>query len=98
GHALVSTGDPNDARAAVRELTTVTQREPETPEYYQYLARAYGAINDEGMAALSAAQGYAISGQQEEARRLARRAKNVLKQGTPAWNKADEILSQPNQT
>jgi predicted Zn-dependent protease len=98
GHALVSTGDVNDARAAIRELTTVTQREPDTPDYYQYLSRAYGAIGDEPMAALSAAQGYAASGQQEEARRLARRAKNGLKEGTPAWNKADEILNQPRQS
>jgi predicted Zn-dependent protease len=98
GHALVSTGDANDARAAIKELTTVTQREQDSPEFFQYLARAYGAVGDEPMAALSAAQGYAISGQQEEAWRLARRAKAGLKQGTPAWNKADEILSQPRQS
>lgn len=98
GHALVSTGDPKDARAAIRELTTVTQREPESPDYFQYLSRAYGAVGDEPMAALSAAQGYALSGQQEEARRLARRARNGLKEGTPAWHKADEILNQPKQS
>jgi predicted Zn-dependent protease len=98
GHALVSTGDVNDARAAIRELTTVTQREPDTPDYFQHLARAYGAVGDEGMAALSAAQGFSAAGQQDDARRLARRAKNALKQGTPAWNKADEILTQPNQS
>ncbi len=98
GHALVSTGDINDARAAIRELTTVTQREQDAPEYFQHLARAYGAVGDEPMAALSAAQGFAISGQQEEAWRLARRAKAGLKPGTPAWNKADEILSQPRQS
>jgi predicted Zn-dependent protease len=98
GHALVSTGDPNDARSAIKELTTVTQREQDSPDYFQHLARAYGAVGDEPMAALSAAQGYAMSGQQEEAWRLARRAKAGLKQGTPAWNKADEILGQPKQS
>jgi predicted Zn-dependent protease len=98
GHALVSTGDVNDARTAIRELTTVTQREPDAPDYYQYLSRAYGAVGDEPMAALSAAQGYILSGQREEARRLARRARNGLKQGSPAWQKADEILNQPSQT
>jgi predicted Zn-dependent protease len=98
GHALVSTGDPNDARAAIRELTTLTQREPDAPDYFQHLSRAYGAIGDEPMAALSAAQGFVISGQQDEARRLARRAKNGLKEGSPAWQKADEILNQPKQS
>ncbi len=98
GHALVSTGDPKDAQAAIRELTTASQREPETPEYFQYLARAYGVVGNEGMAALSAAQGFAIMGQRDEARRLARRAREALKPGTPAWNKADEIFNMPSQS
>jgi predicted Zn-dependent protease len=98
GHALVSTGDPRDADAAIKELTTATQREPETPEYFQYLARAYGAKGNDAMAALSAAQGYALTGEKDEARRMARRAKGGLKEGTPAWNRADEILNQPNQS
>jgi predicted Zn-dependent protease len=98
GHALVSTGDPKDADAAIRELTTATQREPDTPEYFQYLARAYGARGNDGMAALSAAQGFMLTGQKDEARRLARRAMGALPKGTPAWNKADEIMNQPDQS
>jgi predicted Zn-dependent protease len=95
GHALVSTGDVKDAGSAIKELTTASQRDTDSPEPYQHLARAYSTIGNEGMAALSAAQGYALGGAQEEAWRLARRAKAALKEGTPAWNKADEILAQP---
>jgi predicted Zn-dependent protease len=98
GHALVSTGDVKDADAAIKELTTVTQRETDSPDAFQYLARAYAAKGNEGMAALSAAQGYAVAGQAEEAKRLARRAKQTLKQGTPAWLKADDIVNQPSQS
>jgi len=98
GHALVSTGDARDADAAIRELTTVTQRDPEMADAFQYLARAYGAKGDDGMAALSAAQGYAISGQQDEAKRLARRAKQSLPQNSPGWLKADDIVNQPSQS
>ena len=98
GQALVSTGDVRDADAAIKELTTATQRDPENADTYQFLARAYGAKNNEPMAALSAALGYAISGQQEEAKRLARRAKAGLKEGSPAWLKADDIINQPSQT
>jgi predicted Zn-dependent protease len=98
GHALVSTGDPKDADAAIKELVTVTQRDQDSPDAFQYLARAYAAKGNDAMAALSAAQGYAISGQQEEAKRLARRAKTGLKEGTPAWLKADDIINQPSQS
>jgi predicted Zn-dependent protease len=98
GHALVSTGDARDADAAIRELTAVTQRDPEAADAFQHLARAYGAKGDDGMAALSAAQGYAVAGQQDEAKRLARRAKQALKQGSPAWLKADDIINQPPQS
>jgi predicted Zn-dependent protease len=98
GHALVSTGDPRDAEAAIRELTAVTQRDPENADAFQFLARAHGAKGDEGMAALAAAQGYAAAGQQDEAKRLARRAKQALKEGSPAWLKADDIINQPSQS
>ncbi len=98
GHALVSTGDPKDAEAAIKELTTATQRDPDATDAYQYLARAYAARGNDAMAALSAAQGYALTGQQDEAKRLARRARQGLKEGTPAWQKADEIVNQPSQS
>jgi len=98
GHALVATGEIANADAAIRELTTVTQREPESADAFQHLARAWGMKGDESMAALAAAQGYAISGQGDEAKRLARRAKQGLKQGTPAWLKADDIVNQPPQS
>jgi predicted Zn-dependent protease len=97
GHALVSTGDARDADKAIRELTTVTQRDPESADAFTYLARAYGAKGNDAMAALSAAQAASLTGQREEARRLARRAMNGLPQGSAAWNKADEIFNQAPQ-
>ncbi len=98
GHALVSTGDAKDADAAIRELTTASQRDPDSPDTFAFLARAYAARGNDAMAALSAAQGFILSGKQEEARRLARRAKTGLKEGTPAWMKADDIVNQPKQS
>jgi predicted Zn-dependent protease len=98
GHALVSTGDARDADAAIRELTTASQRDPDSPDTFAFLARAYAAKGNDAMAALSAAQGFILEGKQEEAKRLARRAKTGLKEGSPAWNKADDIISQPKQS
>ena len=94
GHALVSTGSLADVDAAIKELTTASQRDPDSPDTFQYLARAHAAKGNDAMAALAAAQGYALGGKAEEAKRLARRAKTGLKEGTPAWLKADEIMNQ----
>jgi predicted Zn-dependent protease len=94
GHALVSTGDVKDADAAIKELTTASQRDPESPESFQHLARAYSTKGNEPMAALSGAQSAALTGLKEEARRMARRAMEGLKPGTASWNKADEIFNQ----
>ncbi len=98
GHALVSTGDVKDAEAAIKELNAAVQRDDSMPEAYQYLARAHAAKGDDPMAALAAAQGYMIAGQQDEARRLARRAKTGLKEGSPAWQRADDIVNQQKQS
>lgn len=97
GHALVSTGDRKDAEAAVKELTTVTQRDPETPEHFQHLARAHGTLGNEGLAALASANASVLSGKQEDARRLARRAQTLLPAQSAGWQRADEIIHQPNQ-
>jgi predicted Zn-dependent protease len=93
GHALVSTGNLADVDEAIKELTTASQREPDSADTFQYLARAHAAKGNDAMASLAAAQGYVLDGKQEEAKRLARRAKTGLKEGTPAWLKADDIMN-----
>lgn len=92
GHALVASGDGKLLDEAIRELTAATQRDPDAADAFQVLARAHAAKGNEPQAALAAAQGYFIAGQYEEARRLARRAMAGLREGTPGWNKADEIF------
>jgi predicted Zn-dependent protease len=42
GHALVAANDPRLLDEAIRELSNVTQREPEESEPFQHLATAYG--------------------------------------------------------
>jgi predicted Zn-dependent protease len=93
GHALVSTGNLADVDSAIKELTTASQRDPDSPDTFQYLARAHAAKGNDAMASLAAAQGYVLGGKPEEAKRLARRAKTGLKEGTPAWLKADDIMN-----
>jgi predicted Zn-dependent protease len=97
GHALVSTGDKKDAEVAVRELTTASQRDPETPEYFEHMARAHGTLGNEGLAALASAQALVLNGKQDDARRLARRAQALVPAKSAAWQRADEIIHQPSQ-
>jgi predicted Zn-dependent protease len=93
GHALVASGDRANLDAAVRELTAVTQRDPDNTEAFRHLAQAHAARGQEPLAALAAAQGYMASGQFAEARRQARRAQAGLTERSPAWLKADDIIN-----
>jgi predicted Zn-dependent protease len=94
GHALVATDNPRFMDEAIRELANATGRDPENYEGFQYLAQAYGRKGDEGNAALAAARAALIAGQNEEARRLARRAMGILPAGTPGHRLATDIFEQ----
>ena len=93
GHALVSTGDPRDARQAVRQLNRAAQQEPQNAAAFQFLAMAYDRQGNRPMAQLSAAQAMFLAGRYVEARTQAARAKRQLKPRSPAWLKADDILA-----
>lgn len=94
GHALVATDNPRFVDEAIKELANATGRDPENFEGFSYLAQAYGRKGDEGNAALAAARAALISGQNEEARRLARRAMGLLPAGTPGHRLATDIFEQ----
>jgi predicted Zn-dependent protease len=60
---------------------------------YHSLARAYALLNDIPMAQLATAQGLFAEGNYIEARAQAGRAQAKLKTGSPAWLRADDIVS-----
>lgn len=93
GHALVATGDPRSAREAIGHLNRATQQEPENASAFQFLAMAYDRQGNQPMAQLAAAQAIFLAGRYVEARTQAARAKRQLKPRSPAWLKADDILS-----
>lgn len=92
GHALVSTEDAKLMDEAIRVLSGAAVREPEAPEAYRHLSTAYARKNNIAMAEVSAAQYFFNSGQYQEARQQADRAKNKLPVGSPSWLKAEQIL------
>ncbi|WP_147707393.1 M48 family metalloprotease [Microvirga massiliensis] len=90
GQALLATGD---ADAAIRELSITTQREPESPDGFRFLAMAYGRKGDIGRAELASAQAFFNSADLRNAQTQASRAMAKLKPGSPAYLKAEDILN-----
>ena len=93
GQALVAAGNKANVDEAVQTLTVALQADPEIPVGFRALARAYALQNNIPMAELATAQGLFASGDFKEAKLHAARAQANLKTGTPAWLRADDIVS-----
>ena len=93
GQALIATNNTKNAEEAVPLLRTALSREPESPDAYAQLAMAYGRKGDLAQADLAAAQAAFTRGDVRTARQLASRAKTRLPVGSPAWVRADDIVS-----
>ena len=63
------------------------------PVGWRTLARAYALKGDLPMAELATAEELFVNGNFKEARIHATRAQERLKPGSPAWLRADDILS-----
>lgn len=93
GNALVATGNTANLDEAIRELTKGLNSEPQVSIGYRALARAHAMRNDIALAELATAQGYLIDGAVKDAKRHAARAQAKLKPNSPAWLRADDIVS-----
>jgi predicted Zn-dependent protease len=93
GQALVATNNPKNADEAIATLRNALAREPDAPGAYSQLAMAYGRKGDLGEADLASAQAAFTRGDVKTARELAARAKTRLPVGSPAWVRADDIVS-----
>ncbi len=93
GQALVATDNKGVVNEAIKNLTIGLQQEPDVPIGFRNLARAYAMKGDIPMAELATAQGYFANGQVKDAKIHAERAQAKLKRGTPAWLRADDIVS-----
>jgi predicted Zn-dependent protease len=91
--ALLATNNKGVAGEAVGLLNSALRHEPEMPEAYTQLAMAYGRKGDLAHADLASAQAAFTRGDTKTARQLAERAKHRLPVGSPAWVRADDIVS-----
>lgn len=92
GFAYVSTGDVEDSRKAIRELSAAVNADPDNFSAYTFLARAYAQTGDVANAELTQAQGYFRAGNVREAKRFAARAQRKMQKGTPSWQRANDII------
>jgi predicted Zn-dependent protease len=93
GHALVASDDDRLLAEAVKELTKGIGDDPDQPIGYRQLAIAYARQGNIAMADLATAQGAFAGGDIQAAKQYATRAQANLKMGSPAWLRADDIVT-----
>ena len=93
GQALVGTGDAKLTDEAIATLTKGIGDDQDQPVGYRQLAIAYARKNNIPLADLASAQGSFASGDIDTAKKYAMRAQEGLKTGSPAWLRADDIIT-----
>jgi predicted Zn-dependent protease len=89
---LVALEDNSRLPEAIAVLKKVTLAEPDNASAWQQLAVAYGRSGDIGMASLASAERFLATGSLRDAQGQADRAAHLLKQGTPGWLRAQDII------
>ena len=89
--ALLETNKPDDDREAVRNLELARQTESGSFDLWRLMAAGYSKLNNPGMTSLARAEMAVIRGQRAEAQAHAATAERQLPQGTPAWQRAQDI-------
>jgi predicted Zn-dependent protease len=90
GRALLAAGD---ADAAIKALETGIQYDKRSADGWGALAQAYGAKGLVGDAELATAEMHFNRGAFRDAKKFAIRAQQRLKQGSPEWIRAQDIIS-----
>lgn len=90
GRALLASGNPKSAQ---RALEKARSRDFKNVRLHQDLAVAYAKLGNNGMASLVTAESYALQGKLKDAKLHATRAQGLLQRGTPAWQRAQDVLS-----
>lgn len=89
---LVALEDTSRLPEAIGILKRVTLAEPDNGSAWQQLAVAYGRTGDIGMASLASAERFLVQGDLRDARGQADRAAHLMKEGTPGWLRAQDII------
>lgn len=91
--AQLATEDPKFAKTALQNLKVASLVESDDVFTWYETAQAYSMLNNKPMANLSTAEAYYNAGAMRRAGIFAIRARKGLQQGTPNWERADDIIS-----
>lgn len=89
GHALLVSGKPE---AALPQLERAANLERRDARILRDLGSAYAQTGNNGMASLLISERYALQGRPKDAVIHAKRALGLLKQGSPGWQRAQDVL------
>jgi predicted Zn-dependent protease len=93
GQVQIETEQDQYLKPAIANLEFATRAESNDPFGWHLLAIAYGRNNQLDMSALAQAEEALAKGNHKEARLQARKALKGLKDGSPAWLRASDIVS-----
>ncbi|HVH03799.1 MAG TPA: M48 family metalloprotease [Amaricoccus sp.] len=93
GRALLNTGDPDDTAAARDALARSVAMDDADEGVLRDLALAEARLGNEGAAALATAQRFVLQGRFPDADRNARRAADLLPEGSPGWRRAEDLIT-----
>jgi predicted Zn-dependent protease len=92
GRALLATNRSADEAEALDVLQRALRDDPGSPSMLRDLAIAHGRAGNDGLAALASAERLAMLGETRDSAALAQRAMGLLPEGSPAWQRADDLL------
>ena len=92
--SLLESKQKSDAQLteAIKQLSLALDAEKQSSQVHHLLAIAYGKQGHEGMSRLQLAEAAILEGNTSFAKREAGLARNNLTKGTPAWQRATDIL------
>jgi predicted Zn-dependent protease len=93
GRALMLSGTPDNLKASIKEIKAGIASDREYPSGYGYLAQAYAQMGDMVRSDLASAEQKYYSGKIQDAQIFAIRAQRGLKNGTPEWIQAQDIIN-----
>lgn len=93
GRALLNTGDPSVVPEARDALARSAERDDANAGVLRDLAVAEAQLGDEGAAALATAERFTLEGRFRDADRNARRAADLLPEGSPGWRRAEDLIT-----
>ncbi len=91
--ALLATQDAAGLEEAINLLRKASIADDDNSQAFHLMATAYYKKNLQPQATLAAAQGHFVDGNYKQAKIFAKRAQVGLKQGSPEWIKAEDIVT-----